>query len=175
MGRQHWKVEKQPDWYIAAVRRTIAELPGGYVEAAEVLGLYKTDDATPSDNAVHNRLRTDGDQFFPIGWAMVLQKAAGVTHVTDAMSRETDGGMHVPGIDVEDDNVEISLRLAEMVGKLGELVDAYRRYAADDVITREEWRSLNEIAYQFKVTLMLFLNIVSLVHCEPEMKTRLAR
>lgn len=167
MGSKHWKHEMQPQAYITAVRKTIASLHGGYAEAAEILDI--------TEDAVHNRLRYEGDQIFPLGWAMVLQRAAGVTHIADYISRETDNGLHVPGIEVADDNVEISMRLAEMVGKLGELVDAYRRYAADDVITREEWHSLNDIAYQFKVTLMLFLNIVSMVHCEPELQVRLGR
>jgi hypothetical protein len=36
VGNQpEWKVEKQPAWLVAAIRRTIADLPGGYAEAAE--------------------------------------------------------------------------------------------------------------------------------------------
>jgi hypothetical protein len=156
----------QSQAYIAAVRKTIAALHGGYNEAAEILDI--------SRDAIHNRLRYDGDQILPLEWAMELQRAAGVTYIADYVSRETDNGMHVPGIEVSGDNVEISMKLAEMVGKLGELVDAYRRFAEDGVITREEWDSLTEIAYQFKVTLMLFLNIVSWVYCEPELQVRLA-
>lgn len=34
MGKHHWKIEKQPEWYVKAVRKTIAALPGGYAEAA---------------------------------------------------------------------------------------------------------------------------------------------
>ncbi|MFA8190547.1 hypothetical protein ACEOAR_25190, partial [Escherichia coli] len=26
MGNHHWKVEKQPEWYVKAVRKTIAAL-----------------------------------------------------------------------------------------------------------------------------------------------------
>ena len=37
MGKHHWKVEKQPEWYVKAVRKTIAALPGGYAEAADWL------------------------------------------------------------------------------------------------------------------------------------------
>ncbi|MCV5465911.1 hypothetical protein OFM95_25395, partial [Escherichia coli] len=33
MGKHHWKIEKQPEWYVKAVRKTIATLPGGYAEA----------------------------------------------------------------------------------------------------------------------------------------------
>ena len=58
MGKHHWKVEKQPEWYVKAVRKTIAALPGGYAEAAEWLDV--------TENALFNRLRADGDQIFPL-------------------------------------------------------------------------------------------------------------
>lgn len=54
-----WKVDKQPAWLVAAIKKTITELPGGYSEAAEWLGV--------TENALFNRLRTDGDQIFPLG------------------------------------------------------------------------------------------------------------
>lgn len=152
--------EKQPAWLVAAIKKTIASLPGGYAEAAEWLGV--------TQNAVFNRLRTDGDQVFPMGWVMVLEKASGKTYVTDAWSRERDNGYHVPGTDIEADNEEISDKLAELVGRLGDLVNGYRQYIADGVITHEEWDSLNDIAYHFKVTLMQFLTLVSRVYCEAE-------
>lgn len=56
MGKYHWKVEKQPEWYVKAVRKTIAALPGGYAEAADWLDV--------TENALFNRLRADGDQIF---------------------------------------------------------------------------------------------------------------
>ena len=64
-----WKVDKQPAWLVAAIKKTITDLDGGYEEAAEWLGV--------TENALFNRLRSDGDQIFPIGWAMVLQRAGG--------------------------------------------------------------------------------------------------
>ncbi|AMB53953.1 hypothetical protein AWB62_09135 [Escherichia coli] len=51
MGNHHWKVEKQPEWYVKAVRKTIAALPGGYAEAAEWLDV--------TENALFNRLRAE--------------------------------------------------------------------------------------------------------------------
>lgn len=42
MGKHHWKVEKQPEWYVKAVRKTIAALPGGYAEAADWLDVTET-------------------------------------------------------------------------------------------------------------------------------------
>ncbi|MCV4640000.1 DNA-binding protein, partial [Escherichia coli] len=77
MGKEpEWKVDKQPAWLVAAIRRTIADLPHGYEEAAEILGLYKSDDITPAKDQLHNRLRSGGDQIFPLEWAMVLQDAS---------------------------------------------------------------------------------------------------
>ena len=68
MGKEpEWKVDKQPAWLVAAIRRTIADLPHGYEEAAEILGLYKSDDITPAKDQLHNRLRSGGDQIFPPG------------------------------------------------------------------------------------------------------------
>jgi len=159
-NQQHWQVEKQPAWLVAAIKKTISSLPGGYAEAAEWLGV--------TEDALFNRLRTGGDQIFPMGWAMVLQKAAGVSYIADAFSRQTDNGIHIPGAGPDTENEEIGLKLAELVGRLGDLVNAYRRYIDDGVVDREEWNSLNEIAYQFRVTLMTFLNLISRVYCLPE-------
>lgn len=158
-----WKVERQPAWLVAAIKKTITDLPGGYAEAAEWLGV--------TENALFNRLRVDGDQIFPLGWAMVLQKAAGVSYIADAFSRQTDNGTHIPGAAPETENEEIGLKLAELVGRLGDLVNAYRRYIDDGVVDKGEWDSLNEIAYQFRVTLMTFLNLISRVYCLPERVT----
>ncbi|GAB50146.1 YmfL family putative regulatory protein [Atlantibacter hermannii] len=160
MGKEHWKVEKQTDSYVAVVRKIIAAFPGGYKEAAEVLDV--------SQDAIFNRLRAGGDQIFPLEWALVLQRAAGVTCLADYISLETDNGMHIPGATGEDANEEIGIKLAELVGQLGDLVNAYRQYTEDEVVTRAEWKSLNEIAYRFRVTLMTFLNLISRVYCEPE-------
>ena len=71
MGKHHWKVEKQPEWYVKAVRKTIAALPGGYAEAAEWLDV--------TENALFNRLRADGDQIFPLGWAMIYSARLALT------------------------------------------------------------------------------------------------
>ena len=86
MGKHHWKVEKQPEWYVKAVRKTIATLPGGYAEAADWLDV--------TENALFNRLRADGDQIFPLGWAMVLQRAGGTHFIADAVAQSANGGSH---------------------------------------------------------------------------------
>lgn len=93
-----WKVERQPAWLVAAIKKTITDLPGGYAEAAEWLGV--------TENALFNRLRVDGDQIFPLGWAMVLQRAGGSTHIADAVARHSQG-VFVPLADVDDlDNAD---------------------------------------------------------------------
>ncbi|HAW7244738.1 TPA: hypothetical protein JLC66_003151 [Escherichia coli] len=83
MGKHHWKVEKQPEWYVKAVRKTIAALPGGYAEAADWLDV--------TENALFNRLRADGDQIFPLGWAMILQRAGGTHFIADAVAQSANG------------------------------------------------------------------------------------
>jgi hypothetical protein len=40
----------------------------------------------------------------------------------------------------DDENEEIGLKLAELVGRLGELVNAYRHYIEDGVVDRSEWQ-----------------------------------
>ena len=93
MGKHHWKVEKQPEWYVKAVRKTIAALPGGYAEAADWLDV--------TENALFNRLRADGDQIFPLGWAMVLQRAAGTHYIADAVAQSA-GGVFVSLPEIEE-------------------------------------------------------------------------
>ncbi|EPJ7714491.1 hypothetical protein M5L65_005743 [Citrobacter freundii] len=36
------------------------------------------------------------------------------------------------------------------------------------MVDKNEWTSLNDIAYEFRVTLMTFLNLISRVYCIPE-------
>ncbi|MGO2307070.1 MAG: YmfL family putative regulatory protein [Providencia sp.] len=157
---QHWKTEKQPAWLITAIRKTIADLPGGYSEAAEILQV--------TDNSLFNRLRSDGDQVFPMGWAMVLQKASGTTYIADAISSNTDGGIHIPGAAPNEENIEISESLSSLVGDLGNFVNAYRDYASDDEFTVEEWETLKGMAYKYQVTIISFLMLVGKVYCDPK-------
>ncbi|WP_052318743.1 YmfL family putative regulatory protein [Escherichia coli] len=103
MGKHHWKVEKQPKWYVKAVRKTIAALPGGYAEAADWLDV--------TESALFNRLRADGDQIFPLGWAMVLQRAAGTHYIADAVAQSA-GGVFVSLPEIEEvENADINQRL----------------------------------------------------------------
>ena len=86
-----------------AVRKTIAKLPGGYAEAADWLDV--------TENALFNRLRADGDQIFPLGWAMILQRAGGTHFIADAVAQSANG-VFVSLPDVEDvDNADFLCEL----------------------------------------------------------------
>lgn len=107
MGKHHWKVEKQPEWYVKAVRKTIAALPGGYAEAADWLDV--------TEHALFNRLRADGDQIFPLGWAMILQRAGGTHFIADAVAQSANG-VFVSLPDVEDvDNADMTVETARRI------------------------------------------------------------
>lgn len=169
MGNEpEWKVEKQPLWLVAAIRRTIADLPGGYEEAAEILGIYKSDDVTPSIDALHNRLRTNGDQIFPLGWAMVLQRAGGTHHISNAIARH-DNGVFVPLADVDDvDNGDINQRLMESVEWIGKHSQYIRKATADGVIDAEERAQIEEHSYQVMAKWQEHLTLLFRVFCAPE-------
>ncbi|EOU6922400.1 YmfL family putative regulatory protein [Escherichia coli] len=128
MGKHHWKVEKQPEWYVKAVRKTIAALPGGYAEAADWLDV--------TENALFNRLRADGDQIFPLGWAMILQRAGGTHFIADAVAQSANG-VFVSLPDVEDvDNADINQRLLEVIEQIGSYSKQIRSAIEDGVWNR---------------------------------------
>lgn len=125
MGKYHWKVEKQPEWYVKAVRKTIAALPGGYAEAADWLDV--------TENALFNRLRADGDQIFPLGWAMVLQRAAGTHYIADAVAQSA-GGVFVSLPEIEEvENADINQRLLEVIEQIGNYSKQIRSAIEDGV------------------------------------------
>lgn len=125
MGNHHWKVEKQPEWYVKAVRKTIAALPGGYAEAAEWLDV--------TENALFNRLRADGDQIFPLGWAMILQRAAGTHYIADAVAQSA-GGVFVSLPEIEEvENADINQRLLEVIEQIGSYSKQIRSAIEDGV------------------------------------------
>ncbi|ENT4537594.1 DNA adenine methylase [Salmonella enterica subsp. enterica] len=102
MGHEpEWKVEKQPRWLVAAIKKTISSLHGGYEEAAEWLDVTK--------DALFNRLRTGGDQIFPIRWALVLQRAGGTYHLAHSVARAS-GGVFVPLADMEEVDMRYIMR-----------------------------------------------------------------
>lgn len=158
MGNQpDWKVEKQPAWLVAAIKKTIAELPGGYAEAAEWLDV--------TENSLFNRLRTDGDQVFPFGWAMVLQRAGGSHHIANAIAKAS-GGVFVPLTDVEDvDNGDINQRLMESVEWIGKHSQYLRKATADGVIDRSERAQIEANSYQVMAKWQEHLTLLFMVFC----------
>ncbi|MHB2068298.1 YmfL family putative regulatory protein [Escherichia coli] len=133
MGKHHWKVEKQPEWYVKAVRKTIAALPGGYAEAAEWLDV--------TENALFNRLRADGDQIFPLGWAMILQRAAGTHYIADAVAQSA-GGVFVSLPELEEvENADINQRLLEVIEQIGSYSKQIRSAIEDGVREKSAQRA----------------------------------
>ncbi|HGE8676013.1 TPA: YmfL family putative regulatory protein, partial [Salmonella enterica] len=125
-----WKVEKQPRWLVAAIKKTISSLHGGYEEAAEWLDVTK--------DALFNRLRTGGDQIFPIGWALVLQRAGGTYHLAHSVARAS-GGVFVPLADMEEvDNADINQRLLEAIEQITSYSQQIRVAIEDGVIEPHE-------------------------------------
>lgn len=168
VGKKHLKAEKQPLWLVAAIRRTIVDLPGGYEEAAEILGLYKADDVTPSADTLHNRLRNGGDQIFPLWWALLLQSASGTHYVTDAIARHS-GGVFVPLVEVEDiDNADINQRLMETIEWISEHSQYVRIATADGVIDADERERIEENSYKVMAKWQEHLTLLYRVFCAPE-------
>lgn len=161
MGIQpDWKVDKQPAWLVAAIKKTITELPGGYAEAAEWLGV--------TENALFNRLRTDGDQIFPLGWALVLQRAGGSNYIAHAISRAS-GGLFVPMPEVEDfDNGDINQRLLEAIEQIGRYSQEVRAAIEDGVIESHERSAIDGELYRAIAKLQEHTSLVYRVFCAPE-------
>jgi len=155
-----WKVDKQPVWLVAAIKKTITELPGGYAEAAEWLGV--------TENALFNRLRTDGDQIFPLGWAMVLQRAGGSNHIAHAISRAS-GGMFVPMPEIEElDNGDINQRLLEAFEQISRYSQQVREAIEDGIIESHERSAIDGELYSAIAKLQEHTSLVYRVFCAPE-------
>lgn len=161
MGNEpEWKVDKQPTWLVAAIKKTITDLPGGYAEAAEWIGV--------TEHSLFNRLRSEGDQIFPLGWAMVLQRAGGSNHIADAVARNSNG-VFVPLADVDDvDNGDINQRLMESIEWIGKHSQYVRKATADGVIDAEERAQIEEHSYQVMAKWQEHLTLLFRVFCTPE-------
>ena len=160
VDNQHWQVEKQPAWLVAAIRRTISSLPGGYAEAAEWLGT--------TEDALFNRLRAGGDQIFPLNWALVLQQASGQKLIADAVSRQSNS-VNVPLVEIEDvDNADINQRLMESIEWIGRHSQYLRQATADGVIDAAEREQIEENSYQVMAKWQEHLTLLYRVFCPPE-------
>ncbi len=155
-----WKAEKQPAWLVTAIKKTIAALSGGYAEAATWLGV--------SENAIFNRLRADGDQIFPLGWALVLQQASNTKYIADAVSRASNS-VNVPLVDIESiDNADINERLMESIEWIGRHSERVRQAIADGVIDSAERQDLDETSYQVQRKWQEHVSLLYRVYCPPE-------
>ena len=160
MGKPDWQIEKQPAWLVAAIRKTITSMLGGYAEAAEWLGI--------TENALFNRLRLEGDQIFPMGWAMVLQQASGTKYIADAVSRQSNS-VNVPMVEIEDvDNGDINERLMESVEWIGKHSAYLRKATEDGVIDAAEREQIEENSYQVMAKWQEHLTLLYRVFCPPE-------
>lgn len=164
MGHEpEWKVEKQPRWLVAAIKKTISSLHGGYEEAAEWLDVTK--------DGLFNRLRTGGDQIFPIGWALVLQRAGGTYHLAHSVARAS-GGVFVPLADMEEvDNADINQRLLEAIEQITSYSQQIRVAIEDGVIEPHEKAVIDEELYQAIAKLQQHSTLVYRVFCAPERVT----
>ncbi|MBT0725120.1 hypothetical protein HH682_11980 [Rosenbergiella sp. S61] len=160
MDQKHWKVEKQTEGYIKAVKKTITDLPGGYAEAAEWLGV--------TENALFNRLRADGDQVFPVGWANVLQNAGGTHYVSDYMSRAV-GCINVPLPEPDMVGItDINQKLLEVFEEVSSYSQQVRDAIEDGEVDREEFEALKASLDRSTVKMQQHLNLVSRDFCKPE-------
>lgn len=161
MGNEpKWKVERQPAWLIRAIRKTIAGLPGGYAEAAEILDV--------TEDAIHNRLRPGGDQIFPFGWSMPLLRAGGESHIADAVAREC-GGVFVPLPDVEQvDNGDINQRLLEAIEQITRYSQQVRAAIEDGVVEPHEREAIDEELRSAITKLQEHTTLVYRVFCASE-------
>ncbi|NIF20603.1 YmfL family putative regulatory protein [Candidatus Pantoea multigeneris] len=160
MGKPEWQVERQPAWLVTAIKKTITELPGGYAEAADWLGV--------TENALFNRLRVDGDQIFPFGWAMVLQNASGKKLIADAVSRQSHS-VNVPLTEAEEvDNGDINQRLLEALEQISAYSLEVRKSIEDGVIDNEERNRIEDQLYLSIVKLQEHSTLLYRVFCQPE-------
>ncbi|MFK0531033.1 YmfL family putative regulatory protein [Escherichia coli] len=139
MGKHHWKIEKQPEWYVKAVRKTIAALPGGYAEAADWLDV--------TENALFNRLRADGDQIFPLGWAMILQRAAGTHYIADAGGKSPSGVFVSPPPARGGEPPALTPPPREVIEQIGSYSKQIRSAIEDGVVEPHEKTAINDELY----------------------------
>lgn len=161
MGNEpEWKVDKQPAWLVGAIKKTITDLPGGYAEAAEWIGV--------TENSLFNRLRSDGDQIFPLGWALVLQRAGGFNHIADAVCRASDGAF-IPLPDIEEVvNGDINQRLLEAIEQITRYSQQVREAIEDGVIETHERTAIDDELYRVITKLQEHATLVYRVFCASE-------
>ena len=155
-----WQAEKQPEWVVSVARKIITGLPGGYAEAAQWLGV--------TEDALFNRLRSNSNQIFPIGWFIVLQQAGGNTHFADAVSRQS-RSVNVPLPEVEDiDRDDINAKLMEAIEYIGKHSELVRRFTEDGEIDAAERKALDANTYRLMATFQEHILLLYSVFCPEE-------
>lgn len=169
MDQKNWRNKMQPEWYSDAVKKVISNLPGGYEEAVTWIGKKdgKEKEGTTLDS-LFNRLRPEGDQILPLGWAIVLQKAGGSHHVAHAVARAS-GGYFIPGGEVtEVDNSDINEKLLEAFEQISRYSEVFRDAVKDGVMDESEFGQLKDELYLATVKLQEHLNLGSRVYSPSE-------
>jgi len=134
------KVFKQPAWLVTAIKKTITELPGGYAEAAEWLGA--------TENSLFNRLRSDGDQTFTFGWAMLLQRAGESNYIADAVAFNSNRVfLKLPVIE-QMGNEELLFKFNELLSALDRFARFHNESTSDGVLDSEEARRMKAKRYR---------------------------
>lgn len=146
-----------------AYQAMIRAFAGGWDSMAAALGYNRC----KLENLVYERGGA-GAQYMSVNDALQMQAFSNTQHFAEAIA-QVSGGVFIalPAIG-HVDNEDISEKFAELVERLGQLSAAYREYTVDNVVTRREWSSLQDIAYQIQITLMQYLTLVSRVYCEAE-------
>ncbi|WP_337797655.1 YmfL family putative regulatory protein [Salmonella enterica] len=109
-----------------------------------------------------------GDQIFPIGWALVLQRAGGTYHLAHSVARAS-GGVFVPLADMEEvDNADINQRLLEAIEQITSYSQQIRVAIEDGVIEPHEKAVIDEELYQAIAKLQQHSTLVYRVFCVPE-------
>ena len=121
-----------------------------------------------TENALFNRLRADGDQIFPLGWAMVLQRAAGNHHIADAVAQSA-GGVFVSLPEIEEvENADINQRLLEVIEQIGSYSKQIRSAIEDGVVEPHEQAAINDELYMSISKLQEHAALVYKIFCAPE-------
>ncbi|EPE0610550.1 protein YmfL, partial [Escherichia coli] len=110
----------------------------------------------------------DGDQIFPLGWAMILQRAGGTHFIADAVAQSANG-VFVSLPDVEDvDNADINQRLLEVIEQIGSYSRQIRSAIEDGVVEPHEKTTINDELYLSISKLQEHAALVYKIFCAPE-------
>lgn len=168
-NNKNWRQLMQPKWYVNTCRSMITRLSGGYEEAVDWIGRKEnSNDGGTTHASLVNRLRDEGDQIFPLGWAMLLQQVDGSHCIAHAVARES-GGVFIPLTDVgEIDNSDINQRLLEAIEQITRYSQQVRAAIEDGVIEPHERTAIDDDLYLAIAKLQEHASLVYRIFCEAE-------